>query len=532
MNRSVARAFALPLTAAALVASGLAVLPTTATAAPTLVVKVVDNNGQLVGASPVVTLYEKTGDQFTKAGAMTSSNASFTVDTTKVYVLGFQDQNGAYLPEYYDNAATLKLADAVVPGAGTMTVNWAVAKAGRATGRIQDSRGDVIRDPAPVINAYRASDCSLVDSPTPKAGADNLVLSLPTGSYKVQVTWDGDPAVYETVWYGGADATATNCADATTLSLIAGTTLTGVDITVPGIPPEPVVPGWRDIAQTAATVTFAYPPQKPLPQTLEGRWRQVGGAWSAWTDLSRKPECTAGGRRCWRLSDLIAGAPLTVQLRITRGGLSEVSGDTVAIPEWPVPGAVRFGKVEFPSAGTAQVPFVKPAQWVDTTYFGRYRVGGSPWTNWAQITGRTWSLKGLGTRRTVGVQVQSRNPGQSAVAETVFITPDTPSRVQSLAVAVRAARAAVTWAAPSSNGGAVVMGYQYRWRVKGRKTTRWRTAIVPHVALRDGKRGVRYQVQVRAQNAIGKGPAAKKWFRLPKPKPKPKPKPGKGSKGR
>ncbi len=219
---------------------------------------------------------------------------------------------------------------------------------------------------------------------------------------------------------------------------------------------------------------------------------------------------------------------LTVQLRITRGGLSQVGEDTIVIPAWPVPGAVRFGKVEFPSSGTAQVTFVKPAQSVDTTYFGRYSVRGSPWTNWAQITGRTWSLKGLGNHRAVGVQVQSRNPGESSVAQTVFTTPDTPSRVRSLAAAVRMTAATVTWLEPRSSGGAVVLGYQYRWRIKGGKITRWRTATVPRVTLKGGTRGARYQVQVRAQNVIGKSPAAKEWLRFPKPKPKPKP--GKGAK--
>lgn len=236
VNRSIALTLALPLTAAALVASGLAALPTPAAAAPTLIVNVRDNNGPLVGASPVVTLYEKNGDQFTKAASMASANASFVVDNAKTYVLGFQDQNGAYLSEYYNDAATQNLADVVVPGAGTVT--WGVAKAGRATGRIQNVQGDSISDPAPVINVYRASDCALLASPAPKAAADNLLVSMPTGSYKLQVTWESDPAVYETVWYGGADTNASSCAGATTLSLIAGTTLTDVDITVPGIPPN------------------------------------------------------------------------------------------------------------------------------------------------------------------------------------------------------------------------------------------------------------------------------------------------------
>jgi fibronectin type 3 domain-containing protein len=122
------------------------------------------------------------------------------------------------------------------------------------------------------------------------------------------------------------------------------------------------------------------------------------------------------------------------------------------------------------------------------------------------------TVSGLTNGTSYSIVVQAINvAGTGPASSPVSATPRTvPSAPQNLtAVPHRSKGVNLTWAAPASNGGAVVTNYRiYRGTVSGSLTEL--TLLGNVTSYRDAgtTKGVLYYYVVRAVNAAGDGPAS------------------------
>ena len=144
----------------------------------------------------------------------------------------------------------------------------------------------------------------------------------------------------------------------------------------------------------------------------------------------------------------------------------------------------------------------------------RHRIGSSGvWTTGSDLAASSTSatITGLAASTAYEVQVRAKNSAgygswsESGRATTMAATP--PEAPAAPSVRGESLQVAVSWLAPSSDGGAAITHYQLRHRIgSGVWTTGSDLAASPTSAtIRSLEAGTTYKVQVRAKNSAGYG---------------------------
>ncbi len=164
--------------------------------------------------------------------ASTTTNSSGTYTFARVYPLaagtyriGFRDNSGVYLPQFYTGQATLATATAITVGAGATVanVNAKLITGGVIKGTVTNNAAT----PAPLPNIevllYNSADEPLTSTRTASNGAYSFT-GLQTGKYLVAFE-DTTNAAYASQFYAGQATAAT----ATKVSVTAATTTANVN---------------------------------------------------------------------------------------------------------------------------------------------------------------------------------------------------------------------------------------------------------------------------------------------------------------
>ena len=194
-------------------------------------------------------------------------------------------------------------------------------------------------------------------------------------------------------------------------------------------------------------------------------------------------------------------------------GDGDVPSVTVIIPVEGAPSAPRNLSAE---GGNERVTLSWEAPANDggssiTRYQVRYRVAGTEnYGSWRSVTGTSTTVTGLDNGTSYQFQVRAVNgvsPGPPAeTTETLANSaPDSP-------VGLTATRGdqsfTLNWSAPE-DGGSQIVHYEYRYRVSGGTfPEEWEETTSTSVAITGLTNGTVYDFEVRAENAIGPGPAS------------------------
>ena len=152
-----------------------------------------------------------------------------------------------------------------------------------------------------------------------------------------------------------------------------------------------------------------------------------------------------------------------------------------------------------------------------TRYEYRYAESGSPWSDWATADGagnaRSVTIDNLTNGTLYGFQVRAVNNLGEGEASQVTATPGSvPGAPTNLAARSESETITVTWGEPADDGGAAVRSYQLRYRMNGSGWSNWMTVNGAEngnsYTLTGLSNGIGHEIEVRAVNAIGSGPAA------------------------
>ncbi|MBT0995194.1 fibronectin type III domain-containing protein [Cellulomonas sp. DKR-3] len=152
-----------------------------------------------------------------------------------------------------------------------------------------------------------------------------------------------------------------------------------------------------------------------------------------------------------------------------------------------------------------------------TGYAVAYRKGAGAWVEVPAnrtSTATTATLTGLTSKSSYTVSVAPLNAvGEGPAATLSAVTLGLPSAPKSVKVVRGDRSAAVTWTAPSANGGSAITGYTVERRVQDPKTKAWSgwsaaastSASTLTTNLGGLTNGVAYQVRVAARSQVGTG---------------------------
>jgi hypothetical protein len=233
-----------------------------------------------------------------------------------------------------------------------------------------------------------------------------------------------------------------------------------------------------------------------------------GSSWTtALTTADATPSATVTG--------LTNGTPVHVRVRaVNATGTSAPAASTSAVPV-TTPGAPT-ALAGTPGDDAASLTWTAPADEGGTPVTG-YRVETSPdgvtWATAVADTGSStavavvWGLRnGTGTwLRVSAINAVGVGAPSSAVRVVPRTTPGAPTGV---GLAPGNGTLAVTWTAPTSNGGDAISAYRVETSTDGTTWTLAATAAASPAVLTGLANGTPVQVRVRAVNAAGAGAAA------------------------
>jgi hypothetical protein len=146
-----------------------------------------------------------------------------------------------------------------------------------------------------------------------------------------------------------------------------------------------------------------------------------------------------------------------------------------------------------------------------TGYHVERAVGSAgPWTRIATVATTTYVTTGLTNGTTYAFRILTTNrAGAGAATEPVLVTPaTTPGAPTTVATVAGDGFVTLTWAAPSSNGGAIVTSYLIEQSTDGTTWTTAATTSARDFTVTGLANGTAYRFRVSAVNAAGTGASA------------------------
>jgi 5-hydroxyisourate hydrolase-like protein (transthyretin family) len=205
----------------------------------------------------VVTLFDDAG--FSRAEALTQPDGGYLFDDLYdgAYVVRFAEVNGAYLTEFYDDAATFDAATPIPVGDALVSgIDAALAQPGTISGNVLDLAGDPLDFLR--VTAYRqlAGAWEPVDIVFGDPAGDYVLTGLQPDTYRLEfmgyrLVPGQTPTMYVEFWDDAPDV-----AQATDVVVADGATLFGIDATLGNLTPNGLI-GGLVLDQTGARATDA-----------------------------------------------------------------------------------------------------------------------------------------------------------------------------------------------------------------------------------------------------------------------------------
>jgi hypothetical protein len=245
----------------------------------------------------------------------------------------------------------------------------------------------------------------------------------------------------------------------------------------------------------------------------EVRYQEDGGTYGAWSTVAG-----GGAATSTTVGNLENAKSYEFQVRAVNAEAPGQPATTTASLAESAPGAptsltatVGDGQVALswgaPADGGSEI----------TRYEYRYAESGSPWSDWATADGagnaRSATIDNLTNGTLYGFEVRAVNSIGDGVASQVTATPGSiPGAPTNLTARSGSETITVTWGAPAADGGAAIRSYQLRYRMNGSGWSTWMTVNGAEngnsYTLTGLTNGIGHEIEVRAVNAIGSGPAA------------------------
>lgn len=173
--------------------------------------------------NPLFNVFVSADGSLGSAGsAQTAADGTYTISGLLAdnYVVGFSSGAG-YLPEYYDGASDYSGATSVTVATGAQVpgIDASLELGGTIDGTVTDSNGNPLAD----IYVYAWGETSGYGQALTNASGQYHLTGLPTDTYFVQ--FSDQTHAYATEYYTGA----VEQLDATTVSVVAGNSSTGID---------------------------------------------------------------------------------------------------------------------------------------------------------------------------------------------------------------------------------------------------------------------------------------------------------------
>jgi hypothetical protein len=153
-----------------------------------------------------------------------------------------------------------------------------------------------------------------------------------------------------------------------------------------------------------------------------------------------------------------------------------------------------------------------------TGYRVQRSTNGTAWTTITTTTSRSYTATGLTNGKKYWLRVVAVNSvGSSAASAAVTAIPFTKaSAPRSLKATAKTKSVALSWAAPSSNGGAAISGYRIYRSTNGKTFTLAKTVTTRSTTVTGLTKGKKYWFKVVAVNKAGSSPASKTVTARPK----------------
>lgn len=166
-------------------------------------------------------------DSVSSASTDVNGNYSIRVLDAGAYRIGFHDNSGGYITEYYDNAADLDSADDITIVGTSQTVNASLATASRIEGTVTAAQGGLPLEYIDV-EVYQwdpvGEDWSYVSYGYTDENGNYRAGWLSAGTYRIGF-FDYSYGLYETEYYDNSP----DLSSATDITITTGQTVTGVD---------------------------------------------------------------------------------------------------------------------------------------------------------------------------------------------------------------------------------------------------------------------------------------------------------------
>jgi len=161
--------------------------------------------------------------------AFTNTTGEYSISglVTGIYRAKFEDDDGNYAMEFYDNKTTFALATnfQVTDGQPTPNINASMVQAGKIAGTISLVDGGEASDVVAGAWAYSGSTWQLIESAVSGSGGAYTIGGLLPGIYRVRFSDVYTPPRYLTQWYDGQVAVE----NAQNITVVSGTTVPNIN---------------------------------------------------------------------------------------------------------------------------------------------------------------------------------------------------------------------------------------------------------------------------------------------------------------
>ena len=310
-----------------------------------------------------------------------------------------------------------------------------------------------------------------------------------------------------------------------------GTASIAVTVNVGDVNEQPARPAAPSVGATSGSntsldVSWTAPGRNGGPAISGYNLQYREGTSGGWTN---GPQNVSGTSRA--IPGLVQGTAYQVQIQALNGetpsdwslaGSGSTSSPTNAAPGPPTNVQAAPGV----TSGSVRLSWSPPASDggadIDR-YQYRYKTTGNYPANWTTVNGgssaRSVTVSSLDNDTPHTFQVRAVNSAGDGTASEVIATPTgaatttVPGALGSLNASAGDGRVTLRWSAPSSDGGAAITRYEYRYKTTGNYPVNWTTvpgsnATTTSYTVPSLTNGTLHTFQVRAVNSVGAGTAS------------------------